>query len=57
MTIVDDKNISVSEAVFKSGAHIRLVCLVRQAERDTFSLLWMFGASVLNHDTKRGGVR
>lgn len=57
MTIVDDRNISVHEAVFKSGALIRLVCLVRQAEKDHYSLLWKFGPSVLNHDTQRGGVR
>ncbi len=57
MAIVDERNVSVSEAVFKSGALVRLVCLVRQADRDNFALHWKLGSSVLNHDTQRGGVR
>ena len=57
VAIVDERNVSVSEAVFKSGALVRLVCQVRQADRDNFSLHWKIGENVLNHDTKRGGVR
>lgn len=57
MTIVDERNISISEAVFKSGALIRLLCQVRQADRDNFILHWKLGSSVLNHDTQRGGIR
>lgn len=57
VAIVDERNVSVSEAVFKNGALVRLMCLVRQAERDNFSLHWKLGSSILNHDTQRGGVR
>ena len=57
VTVVDDRNVSVSEAMFKSGALIRLVCLVRQAEEDHFQVFWQKGTSVLNHDMERGGVR
>ena len=57
VAIVDERNVSVSEAVFKSGALVRLVCLVRQADRDNFALHWKLGSSILNHDTQRGGVR
>lgn len=57
MTIIDERNISISEAVFKNGALLRLTCQVRQADRDNFMLHWKLGSSVLNHDTQRGGVR
>ncbi|XP_046635229.1 zwei Ig domain protein zig-8-like [Daphnia pulicaria] len=56
VAIVDERNVSVREAVFKSGALVRLVCQVRQADRDNFSLHWKFGEAILNHDTLRGGV-
>lgn len=56
VAIVDEGNISISEAVFKNGALIRLVCQVRQADRDNFSLHWKMGSTILNHDTQRGGV-
>ncbi|XP_045025346.1 zwei Ig domain protein zig-8 [Daphnia magna] len=56
VAIVDEGNISISEAVFKNGALIRLVCQVRQADRNNFSLHWKIGSTILNHDTQRGGV-
>lgn len=57
VTIVDDRNVSIREAVFKQGALIRLVCLVRQADRESFPVQWRLGpAQVFNHDTQRGGV-
>jgi len=57
VAIVDERNVSVREAVFKSGALVRLVCQVRQADKDNFSLHWKIGQAILNHDTQRGGVR
>ncbi len=57
VAIVDERNVSVQEAVFNSGALVRLVCQVRQADRDNFSLHWKVGQAILNHDTQRGGVR
>lgn len=56
ITVVDDRNVSVTEAMFKSGALIRLICLVRQADKDHFQVFWSKGASILNHDMERGGV-
>jgi hypothetical protein len=57
VTIVDDRNVTSTEAVFKSGAQIRLICLVRQADKENFVLNWTRGKFTLNHDTERGGVR
>ena len=57
VTIVNDRNVSTGEAVFKSGALIRLVCLVHQAHDENFVLNWTHGKFTLNRDTQRGGVR